>query len=376
MADLTGTKYEEGGLTQGNGFTSEAVQVSDRPDSAAIFESPQAPADSDEFRELRRLIRQQGLMEKQPGYYAFKIVSALMLLAGSLTVLATVGNLWLQLLNAVFLGFMFSQIAFLGHDAGHYQIARSGRKNEMVGLLVTFLTAMDLSWWMDKHNRHHANPNQLGVDGDIEVSVLAFTEEQALSKTGPLRFIVGYQAFLFFPILLLASLSLRFGGIHYLIRGGNAKYPVVEPALIATHAVLYLGALYFVFGPWQGALFLLIHQSVAGFLMGATFAPNHKGMPVLAKDSELDFLRHQVITSRNVRPHPITDLCYGGLNYQIEHHLFPSMPRNNLRKARVVVREFCRRHSISYHETSVIGSNWEMLKYLHKVSRPLRSKTA
>ena len=376
MADLTGTKFDEGGLSRWAGVTSEAVQVLDRSEAAGILESPQAPADSREFRELRRLVRQQGLMEKQPGYYAFKIVVALMLLAGSLTVFATVENLWLQLLNAAFLGFGFSQASFLGHDAGHYQIARSGRKNELVGLLVTFLIAMDLSWWVDKHNRHHANPNQLEMDEDIEVSVLAFTEEQARSKPALLRPIVRYQAFLFFPILLLASVSLRFGGINYLIRGGNAKYPVVEPALLAIHAVLYLGALYFVLGPWQGALFLLIHQSVAGFLMGATFAPNHKGMPVLAKDSELDFLRHQVITSRNVRPHPITDLCYGGLNYQIEHHLFPSMARNNLKKARVVVKEFCLRHSISYHETSVIGSNWEMLKYLHRVSRPLRSKTA
>ena len=345
-------------------------------DAAANFGSPQTPADSGEFRELRRLVWQQGLMERQPGYYTFKIVSAVMLLAGSLTVLATVGNLWLQLLNAVFMGFVFSQIGFLGHDAGHYQIARTARKNDMVGLLATFLIAIDLSWWVDKHNRHHANPNQLEMDGDIEVSVLAFTEEQALSKPAPLRLIVRYQAFLFFPILLLASMSLRFGGIHYLIRGGNAKYPVVEPVLIAFHAALYLLALYLFLGLWQGALFLLIHQTVAGFLMGATFAPNHKGMPVLTKDSDLDFLRRQVVTSRNVRPHPITDLCYGGLNYQIEHHLFPNMPRNNLKKARSLIKTFCRQHSISYHETSVIGSNWEILKYLHQVSRPLRSKTA
>ena len=110
--------------------------------------------------------------------------------------------------------------------------------------------------------------------------------------------------------------------------------------------------------------------------MGGTFAPNHKGMPVFDKDSGMDFFRLQVLTSRNVKPHPITDLVYGGLNYQIEHHLFPNMPRNNLRKAQKIVREFCQEKSITYHETSVIGSNWEILTYLHRMSRPLRAKQA
>ena len=348
----------------------------DRPGAAKAAEPDQAPGDGGEFQELRRLIRQHGLMDRQPGYYTFKIAASLIMLAGCVAILATVENLWWQMLNAAFMGFTFAQTAFLGHDAGHHQIARSARGNDLVGLFVTFLVAMDLSWWVEKHNRHHANPNQLGLDDDIEVSVLAFTEEQALNKPGPLKLLVRYQAFFFYPVLLLSSLSLRFGGVYYLLFNGKAKYPVVEPLLLASHAVLYFLALYLFLGLWQGALFLLVHQSVAGLLMGATFAPNHKGMPVLPRDSDMDFLRQQVITSRNVRRHPITDLCYGGLNYQIEHHLFPSMPRNNLGKAQILVREFCRQHAISYHETSVIGSNWEILRHLHLVSRPLRSKKA
>ena len=337
------------------------------------------PLDSgqnDEYLELRRRVRQAGLLDRQPLYYTVKVLIGVALLGVGVAVMALVDSLWVQLLNAVFVGLAFSQVAFIGHDAGHYQIARSPRKNEMVGLLATFLVAMDLSWWIEKHNRHHANPNVLEEDGDIEVSVLAFTEEQALSKNRLLRPIVRYQAFLFYPILMLSSISLRFGGVNYIVRGGDVKYPVLEPLLMVAHAIIYLGLLYFLLGPWQGALFLVIHQSVAGLLMGGTFAPNHKGMPVLKAGSNPDFLRHQVLTARNVKPHPITDLVYGGLNYQIEHHLFPSMPRNNLRKARDIVRGFCREKSISYHETSVIGSNWEILKYLHRVSRPLRTKQA
>lgn len=329
-----------------------------------------------EHRELRRRVSNAGLLEKQPLYYCKKIALGVALLGAVVAIMVLVDSLWVQLANAVFAGFTFSQLAFIGHDAGHYQIARSARRNELVGLLVTFLVAMDLSWWIDKHNRHHTSPNVLGEDTDIEVSVLAFTEDQALSKNLLLRPIVRYQAFLFYPILMLSSISLRFGGVNYMVRGGDVKYPVLEPLLMVAHAIIYLGLLYYLLGPWQGVMFLVIHQAVGGVFMGGTFAPNHKGMPVLEPGSNVDFLRLQVLTSRNVKPHPITDLVYGGLNYQIEHHLFPNMPRNNLRKVRDIVQAFCREKSITYYETSVIGSNWEILKYLHQMSRPLRAKQA
>ncbi|MCH7800907.1 MAG: fatty acid desaturase, partial [Chloroflexi bacterium] len=87
---------------------------------------------------------------------------------------------------------------------------------------------------------------------------------------------------------------------------------------------------------------------------------------------EMDFLRRQVLTARNVKGHPITDLWYGGLNYQIEHHLFPNMPRNNLKEAQKIIRVFCEEHSISYHETGVVQSVKEILQYLHQESAPLR----
>jgi hypothetical protein len=67
--------------------------------------------------------------------------------------------------------------------------------------------------------------------------------------------------------------------------------------------------------------------------MGAAFAPNHKGMPLVAKEAKLDFFSRQVLTSRNIRGSWLKDNLMGGLNYQVEHHLFPSMARPNLRKA-------------------------------------------
>jgi fatty acid desaturase len=97
---------------------------------------------------------------------------------------------------------------------------------------------------------------------------------------------------------------------------------------------------------------------------------------VLERDTDMDFLRLQVVTARNVRASRYTDFLYGGLNYQIEHHLFPTMPQNQLREARTIVMEFCRAQHIPYYETGFLRSQVEVLRHLHAVGAPLRHDLA
>jgi fatty acid desaturase len=119
-------------------------------------------------------------------------------------------------------------------------------------------------------------------------------------------------------------------------------------------------------------MFIAVQQALFGVYLGCSFAPNHKGMPILTERDQTDFLRRQVLTSRNVRGGWLIDFLLGGLNYQIEHHLFPSMPRPNLRRSQALVREFCRRHGITYHQTTLLRSYGLALDHLHDVGRPLR----
>ncbi len=329
-----------------------------------------------EYLELTRQIRQEGLLDKQPLYYWMKILSTVGLLALSITFMAVIDTLWLHLLNAVFLAAVFAQLAFLGHDSGHRQVFASGRWNDMMGLAVAFLLGMERTWWVEKHNRHHSNPNQTGMDPDIDIPVLAFSEEEAMEKRGFYRFLVKYQPFLFFPMLSMEGMfGLRLAGIQYLMHN-KVKYPVVEPLLMAGHFVAYLGLVFLLMPPWQGALFILAHQLLFGLHMGLVFAPNHKGMPILDEKDQTSYLRRQAITSRNIKPNPLIDFIYGGLNYQIEHHLYPNMPRNRLNEARRIVRAFCRSRGVPYHETGVVRSQREILGFLHRVSAPLRMRSS
>ena len=334
---------------------------------AQAYQAQPTPAlRENEYAELKQLIKKQGLLNKQPSYYTGQILLILSLLALSLTFVLLINALWLQLLNAAFLAFVFAQIGFIGHDAGHRQIFHTLGKNKIAGLAVNFLLGTSRSWWIDKHNRHHVNPNQIDVDPDISIPVLAFSEEQARAKRGVLRFVVRYQAYLLFPLLALEGLGLRIASFPYMARI-RKRYILPELFLATVHFVLYFGFLFSVLGVWQATAFIFVHQALFGLYVGATFAVNHKGMLILDKNSQLDFLRRQVLTARNVKANPLTDFWYGGLNYQIEHHLFPNMPRNKLREAQKIVRVFCQNRSVSYCEESVLQSYRGVLQSLHQV---------
>ena len=112
----------------------------------------------------------------------------------------------------------------------------------------------------------------------------------------------------------------------------------------------------FVFlSPGIAATFLGMQLAVMGLYLGSSFAAGHIGMPVLPHDSRIDFLRRQVLTSRNVAGGRFASFAMGGLNYQIEHHLFPNIPRPSLRRVRPIVRQFCQDSAIAYHEVSIFG---------------------
>jgi fatty acid desaturase len=328
---------------------------------------------TNQYAELKRLIQQNGLLDRQPAYYVGKIAFTLGLLAVGLALLPILDDSRLQLLNAAYLAFVFVQISLLAHDCGHRQFSfHTSWKNDCLTLILgNLLLGVSRQWWIDKHNEHHGHPNQVDVDPDVDIPLLAFEEEQALDKRGLARFVVKYQAGLIFPLSLLQSLSMTRSSVRFLIEK-KAKSTLAEALALGAHFALYFGLLFSVLEPLQAVLFIAVHRGLFGMYMVSIFAPNHKAMPILDRDSQLDFLHRQVLTSRNVNAHPITDFWYGGLNYQIEHHLFPRLPRNKLREAQPIVKDFCLNHAIAYHETSVLRSYQEILQHLHEVGAPLR----
>ena len=326
-----------------------------------------------DYAVLKRRIQDAGLLDKRPGYYALSITTNMVLWTVCLVVLFTVGSVWAQALTAAVLGIISGQLGFQLHDSGHRQMFASPGKNALVGLVTAdLMLGMSYGWWVQKHNRHHGNPNDVDLDPDIKVGAIAYTEEQALARRGAGRLAAMYQAYLFFPLTTLLAWSMHVTGLTYLIKEPS-RYRRLEFGLLAIHAVVYLGAMVYFLGPWSALIVVLIHKAVGGAYLASVFAPNHKGMLQTDSESKLDFVRTQVLTARNVRGHPITDLWYGSLNYQVEHHLFPGMPRLNMRRAQPIIRQFCQERGIEYYETSFFMSYRELLGFLNEIGAPLRA---
>jgi fatty acid desaturase len=330
------------------------------------------PRRGSEYAELSRQIKDAGLLARRPGFYTWKIASTVGLLAAGWAAFVLLGNSWWQLALAVFMAVVFTQMGFLGHDAGHRQIFTSRRASYVTGILVGNLgIGLSYGWWVDKHNRHHVHPNTEDADPDIGVGVLAFTAGQARDSRGVARRIFRYQAYLFFPLLLLEGFALHVASIQALT-GRAARDQRWERVLFAVHVVSYFGVVFLVLSPAKAVAFIAVQQGLFGLYLGCSFAPNHKGMPILSATDRTDFLRRQVLTSRNVRGSRLTDLALGGLNYQIEHHLFPTMPRPNLRHSKPLIEAFCRQRGLPYCETSLITSYAQALRHLDTVGRPAR----
>jgi fatty acid desaturase len=332
--------------------------------------SPPARARGSEYAQLSRQIKQAGLLQRRPAYYIGKIIFTAAALAAGWAAFVLVGDSWWTLAVAAFLAVMFTQAGFLGHDAGHRQICRTKRANYILGVLCGNLAiGLSYGWWVDKHNRHHAHPNTVDADPDIMLSVLAFTGTQLRTGSAATRLVLRYQAYLFFPMLLLEAFSLHAASIRALASRAS-RHRAWETALLAAHVAGYLAVVLLVLSPVKAVLFIVVQQGLFGLYLGSSFAPNHKGMPILPAADRTDFFRRQVLTSRNVRGGWLTDFALGGLNYQIEHHLFPSMPRPNLRHSQAPIREFCLQRDLPYCQNSLLGSYARALRHLNTVGRP------
>ncbi|MEI5585076.1 MULTISPECIES: fatty acid desaturase family protein [unclassified Agromyces] len=326
-------------------------------------------ASNGDFTDLARMVKSSGLMRRRYGYYWTKLIAVPVAVAAAVLAFIWIGDTWWQLFTAVGFAVLFTQIAFLGHDAAHRQIFRSGRWNDWISIILGDLfVGMSYGWWQHKHTRHHANPNQIDADPDIDLPVIAVTPDRAAKARTPLvRWVMAHQGAFFFPILLLEGLSLHASSVRRVFAREHVARRPVEIAFLAIRITGFVTLVFLVLSPGVAAAFLGLQLGLFGVYMGMSFAPNHKGMPLVPKGARLDFLRRQVLMSRNIRGNRVLDFAMGGLNYQIEHHLFPSMPRPHQRRAAPMIAGYCDERGVPYTVTGLWQSYGIVLRYINRV---------
>jgi len=326
------------------------------------------------YTDLARQVRESGLLHRRHAYYWSRIALAITAFVLIWCGVVLVGNSWFQLLLAVALGVVVTQFGFLGHDASHQQMFSSPTWNEWTArLLAGVFAGLSYAWWRDKHNRHHKAPNREGVDPDIGAGAIAFTPAIVESRTtGFAGWFVKRQGWLFFPLLTLEGLNLHAESVRGLLRPGKVPQRGVELALVGTRLTAYVVALLVLLPPTKAVAFFVVQMAVFGLCLGGSFAPSHKGMPIVPPTAKIDFFRRQVLMSRNVRGGLWVDFFMGGLNYQIEHHLFPNMPRPNLKRVQPLIRDYCAQHGAPYTEVGLFESYGIVVSYLNNVGLQAR----
>lgn len=322
-----------------------------------------ASADSEiswaEYETLLGEMKERGLFGRTYWHYGLCAAFAVLGIAASLYIVTLTDNALIQFCNAIFFGFCSVQIGMIGHDLSHGEVFKSPGVNRFVSSAVWgILGGLSEYHWFNKHNRHHTSPNHIGHDPDVDIPFM-FTEKQVAAKSAFLRkWVLPYQHYFFWISFVFLYPWNIFLGMRSILSNLSPR-TVTEIFLMVIHfAVLFF--ILFAYLPWHIALLFLGTAFIAlGIYIGFAFAPNHKGRDELAQN-ETFLWTHQIKLTRNIYPSRLVFFLLGGLNFQIEHHLFPTMSRLKYWNARPFIQEFCDAKGLSYHQTSWIGSLVEM----------------
>ncbi|HYV43349.1 MAG TPA: acyl-CoA desaturase [Myxococcaceae bacterium] len=329
-----------------------------------------------DYVQLSRTMKERGLLDDRApaGYLVRLAFNAAVVIACLATIPRVAHSLPLVLLNSTVLAFFIVQCVIIAHDSMHRAVFRSPAANDTLALLIwNLMVGISHTWFFAYHTKHHVQSNRIGHDPNLEVPFFLPDRDQVMQTRGLRRWFAKYQGYFFLPFLFLSGgdflgRTMRHMGKMKKLSAGF----FVEATLMLAHYAMFIGFPIYVLGPGRAALYILLHYALAGFYGGVVFATNHMGMPLVGSDEKIDYVAHQVSTSRNLTPHAVNNYVFAGLHYQIEHHLFPTISYHRIKDARVIIEEHCKQRGLRYHQVGTLKTFAEMISYLHQVGEPLR----
>jgi len=358
------------------------------------------------YRDLRSKLVMMGMFKGSKPFYAYKCTFNMVMWGAAVAMVALCDSMTVHIASALLLGLFWQQCGWLAHDFLHHQVFAHRKYGDLAGIYWgDLMQGYSMQWWKNKHNGHHAVPNLHNSsihsqDGDPDIDtmpLLAWSLKQAQSfreynadgkDSAFVKLMIKWQAFTYFPILLLARLSwlnesfkTAFGigastanaALEMEKRG--LQYPYFERVGILLHWcwVIALSSGLGRFSIAYSMMYFFTATCSCGLFLALVFGLGHNGMATYDAETRPDFWKLQVTTTRNIIgghgfPQFFVDWLCGGLQYQVDHHLFPSMPRHNLAKAHTLVKSFCKEWGVQYHEADLVDGTIEVLRHLANVS--------
>jgi fatty acid desaturase len=296
----------------------------------------------------------------------------LFVLLGAALWLAWFGASWLELgAGYAGLSLLLAQFAFIGHDAGHGSLSgRAGVDRALGQLSMTFVTGLAFDEWIARHRTHHQFCQDEARDPDMAVDfVVSLTEKSRRRKSALGRIMTRHQALHIWALSLFFGHSQRHLSQAAVLR--EFKFRKLDGAVLLLHLALWfaLPCLMLDVSFEKALLAYLIPLTLLGPHLAAIFWVNHVGMPLVEKVECFSFFEHQYVTSRTITNPPAWNWLFGGLNFQIEHHLFPQVPSIRLPAVQEIVRRHLAENRIAYHGVSWGAAVGSIAAHLRAVSR-------
>ncbi|KAM7085280.1 fatty acid desaturase 2-like protein FADS2B isoform 1-T1 [Molossus nigricans] len=325
----------------------------------------------EDFQELRRTLEAMNMFNANLGFFLLHFIQILILETLAWLMLWHFGSGWpVTICVSFLLTISQAQSSFLQHDTGHLSIFKKSKWNHLMHRFVMcHLKGMSVNWWNHRHFQHHTKPNIYPKDPDIDVGPLFLIGDLQPIKYGKkkIKYIDYEKQHLYFymvglPLLMPVYFNLQSMQVMYLGRFWG------EIAWVSSFYIRY----FITFGPFYGIFRTMLLIYLVKFLESPwiTYVTQMSHIPMkMSREENRDWLSTQVLATCNVEQSFFNDWFTGHLNFQIEHHLFPTMPRHNYHKVAPLVRSLCAKHGLQY-------VNKPMLKAFGDIVRSLKKSAA
>ncbi|KFA72370.1 hypothetical protein S40288_05602 [Stachybotrys chartarum IBT 40288] len=340
---------------------------------------------TNKYRELHERIKQEGLYQCNYRAYAVECARYVGCFVASLICLSY-GQYFL---GALFLGFMWHQLVFTAHDAGHMGITHNFQIDSVIGIFIAdFMGGLSMGWWKRSHNVHHIVTNAPEHDPDIEhlpffaishrflTNLRSTYYDRIMQYDAFAKFIIRTQAYTYYPILSVARFNLYFLSWDYLLaHRGPRKGPAAWMRWLELAGQVFFwtwygyGVVYCMIPDnWSRFVFVMVSNMVPSPLH-LQIVLSHFAMSTADLGPRESFPQKMLRTTMDIDCPEWLDFIHGGLQFQVIHHLFPRIPRHNLRQTQKLVQEFCNDVGIPYALYGFTKGNKKVLGKLSDVSR-------
>ncbi len=318
----------------------------------------------DSLKDLRAKLQAAGVFETRELRSWLKLAALASALAGCLVAIAWLG--WFAALFAIpAAGVLSTSIAMFGHEGSHRSFSRSPRRNAVIVYFAyPLFSGLGVHYWRDKHDRqHHAHPNVEALDPDLTPWPFASSRGGHEASSRATRwFQRSFQRWLFWPMATLMPIGMRRKSLAHLAREPRRRAWWIEVGCMVVHYAGWVVVPALVWGPLAAIATYLAVWAVAGVCLALVFAPAHMGLPVVTTAPH-DW-QHQVASTRDLQLPRAISFFFVGLDYQVEHHLFPKIPHQNLPLAARITRAWCQGRGVDHQAEPYLSALTTSVRFM------------